>query len=106
MDPKIEWINPSDAVEPGTRRGRKGFEVAQSSIGRAYSSIGFEIERQVEIGDTVVLIVEMIYQGRSSGIEVPQPLGLAFTIDQGKVVRFEWSRQPEELLERILNASG
>jgi ketosteroid isomerase-like protein len=101
MDPEIEWVNPPDAVEAGTRRGREDFEGAQSSVGRAYSSVGFDVQRRIEEGDTVGLIVEMLYQGRGSGIEVRQRLGMAFTIRDGKVIRFEWSRQPEDLIERI-----
>jgi len=106
MDPEIEWVNPPDAVEAGTRRGTQGFQGAQSSVGRAYSSIGFEIERQIDRGDRVGVIVEMLYRGRGSGIEVGQRLGLVFTIREGKVARFEWSREPEELLDRALGAEG
>ena len=104
MDPKIEWVNPPDAMEAGTRHGREDFEGAQSSVGRAYSSIGFDVERQRELGDTVGVIVQMLYRGRGSGIEVRQRLGMAFTIRDGKVARFEWSRQPEALLDRVLTA--
>jgi ketosteroid isomerase-like protein len=101
MDPEIEWVNPPDAVESGTRQGREEFEGAQSSVGRAYSSVGFDVEREIELPDGVALVVEMLYRGRGSGIEVPQRLGMLFTIRDGKVTRFEWSRQPEDLLERI-----
>ena len=109
MDPKIEWVNPPDAVEAGTRHGREvmcSFTAPdrQSSVGRAYSSIGFDVERQRELGDTVGVIVQMLYRGRGSGIEVRQRLGMAFTIRDGKVARFEWSRQPEALLDRVLTA--
>lgn len=106
MDPEIEWVNPPDAVETGTRRGRESFEGAQSSVGRAYSSVGFDVERKTERGDSVGVIVQMLYEGRGSGIEVQQRLGLAFTIRDGKVVRFEWSREPEELLDRVLTAEN
>ncbi len=104
MDPEIEWVNPPDAVETGTRHGREGFAGAESSVGRAYSSLEFEIERQTEQGDIVGVILEMVYRGRGSGIEVPERLGLAFTIRGGKLTRFEWSRQPEEFLDRVLSA--
>ncbi|HEY6638120.1 MAG TPA: nuclear transport factor 2 family protein [Solirubrobacterales bacterium] len=103
MDPEIEWVNPPDAVEAGTRHGLEGFEGAQSSIGRAYSSIGIEVERRVEHGDNVGLIVEMLYHGRGSGIEVRQRMGFAFTIRNGAVVRFEWSNHPEDLLARAVS---
>jgi ketosteroid isomerase-like protein len=102
MDPEIEWVNPPDAVEAGTRRGRESFEGAQSAFGSAYSSVAMDVERQIERGDAVGVIVQTLYQGRGSGIEVHQRLGFAFTIRDGKVVRFEWSREPEELLDRVL----
>jgi len=101
MDPEIEWVNPPDAVEPGTRRGREGFEGAESAVGRAYSQIEFRPERQTEAGDTVCVVGEMLYRGRGSGVEVREQLGMMFTIRAGKVIRFEWSRQPKDLLERL-----
>jgi ketosteroid isomerase-like protein len=101
MHPEIEWVNPANAVEPGTRHGSQSFELAQSAVGRAYSSIGIEVERRVELGDSVGLIVEMLYRGRGSGIEVTQRMGFVFTIHDGRVTRFEWSNDPEELLERF-----
>jgi ketosteroid isomerase-like protein len=98
LHPEIEWVNPPDAVEPGTRRGPAGFEGAQSAVGRAYSSIELDVERQVEHADTVGLIAELRYQGRGSGIEVPQRMGMLFDFRDGKLTRFEWSRDPEALL--------
>jgi ketosteroid isomerase-like protein len=102
IDPEIEWINPPEAIEAGTRHGPQGFAEAQSAVGRAYSSIAIEVERRVERGDALGLIVEMVYHGRGSGIEVRQRMGMAFTLREGKLVRFEWSNRPEELLDRAL----
>ncbi len=70
LDPEIEWVNPPEAVESGTRQGRESFEEAQSSFGRAYSAIGFEVQRQQEAGDTVGLIVET---GRGSPTQYRGP---------------------------------
>jgi ketosteroid isomerase-like protein len=102
LDSEIEWVNPPDAVEAGTRHGPEAFEGAQSSVGRAYSSIGIDVERRVELGDHVGLIVEILYLGRASGIEVRQRMGFVFTIRNGRVVRFEWSNEPEDLLARVV----
>jgi hypothetical protein len=48
----------------------------------------------------------MLYHGRGSGIEVRQRMGMAFTLEEGKLVRFEWSNRPEELLDRALGDRG
>jgi ketosteroid isomerase-like protein len=98
MGGEIEWVNPPDAVETGTRRGRGGFEGAQSAFGRAYRSVEFEVERLVEAGDLIGVIANLLYHGRASDIEVRQRLGMLFEIREGRLDRFEWSNHPEELL--------
>lgn len=94
-------MNARDAVEPGTRHGQAGFDDAGSAFGRAYSSLDFQIEQRVEAGDSVGLIVNMHLTGRGSGIEVDERMGWLFTMRDGKLWRFEWSRDPEGLLSRL-----
>ena len=98
MRDDVEWVNPPDAIEAGTRRGQSGFEGAESAFGRAYSSIEIEVQKQVESGSSIGLIMEIRFHGRGSGIEVRQRMGAVFTISEGKVERFEWSNDPETLL--------
>jgi ketosteroid isomerase-like protein len=106
MQPDIEWVNPPDAIETGTRHGSDGFFMAQSAFQRAYDSMEVEVEQQVERGNVVGLIVKTLVRGRGSGIELRQRQGMAFTIREGKVARFEWSNDPEELLERTTIAES
>jgi ketosteroid isomerase-like protein len=98
MHPEIEWVNPPDAIETGTRHGRSGFDGAQTAFRRAYDSIEIEVERLSEQGDDVGTIAEVLIHGRGSGIEVRQRMGMLFTIRQEQVVRFQWSTDPESLL--------
>jgi ketosteroid isomerase-like protein len=102
MHPDIEWINPQNAIETGTRQGHEGFGEAETAFRRAYSAIEIEVERQIERGDTVGVIVETLVHGRGSGIEVRQRQGMVFTIRDGRIARFEWSTDPEDLLDRAL----
>jgi ketosteroid isomerase-like protein len=106
MQPDIEWVNPPDAIETGTRHGEASFREAESAFQRAYSSFEIEVGRQVERGNVVGLIVKTLVRGRGSGIELRQRQGMAFTISDGKVARFEWSNDPEELLARTVNAES
>jgi ketosteroid isomerase-like protein len=98
MDPDIEWVNPADAIETGTRRGQSGFEDAQSAFSRAYSYIDFQVERLVAADEVVGAIARTVVHGRGSGIDIPQRIGFLFTFRAGRVVRFEWSNDPEALL--------
>ncbi|MGH2984057.1 MAG: nuclear transport factor 2 family protein [Solirubrobacterales bacterium] len=98
MHDEIEWVNPPDAIETGTRRGLEQFEEAESALGRAYSSVEIEVERLVEGGDSVAAITDVLFHGRGSGIEVRQRMGFLFALREGKITRFEWSNDPDRLL--------
>jgi ketosteroid isomerase-like protein len=98
---EVEFVNAPDAIEPGTRRGLDDFREAGSNFGRAYSSLELEIEELIEAGDQIGLIVGMQLTGRGSGIEFHERMGWLFTIRDGKLARFEWSREPEALLSRL-----
>jgi hypothetical protein len=91
-------VNPPDAIETGTRHGRSGFDQAESAFRRAYSSIDIKVERLVELDQAVGLIAEVVFHGRGSGIEVRQRQGMLFGFREERVVRFEWSNDPDELL--------
>jgi hypothetical protein len=101
MHPEIEWVNPPDAAEPGTRHGAEGFRTALSSVGSAWRAIGIEVQRMEEVGDKVVALVNISYRGRESGIEISGPQGHVFTIADGKVIRFQYFNQPERALEAV-----
>jgi ketosteroid isomerase-like protein len=101
MDDEVEWVNPPDAIETGTRRGKEQFEEAESALGRAYSSVEIEVERLIEGDDSVGAIIEVLFHGRGSGIEVRHRMGWLFTLREGKITRFEWSNDPDRLLTSI-----
>jgi ketosteroid isomerase-like protein len=46
MDAGIEYVNPSYAVEPGTRRGRKSFAQVQES----YEDFTLRVDRVIDAG--------------------------------------------------------
>lgn len=98
MDPEIDWVNPSDAIETGTRHGPEGVNEALANFNRAYKVTGLEIERIIAAGDSVTTAVSLTFEGRGSGIEVPNHQGHRFTFRDGRVVRFEWSNDAGEFL--------
>ena len=94
----VEFVNAPDAIEPGTRHGQTEFREAISAFGRAYSSLEIEVERLAEAGEGVGVIAALRLTGRGSGIEFPERMGWLFTFREGRLARFEWSRDPERLL--------
>jgi ketosteroid isomerase-like protein len=101
LDPEIEWVNPPDAVEPGTRRGRDGWEQAEESWRGSFTSVRFEIERIAEDGDRVAAAVRCHSVAGGSGMEIDQVLGFLWTVRAGRLVRFEWSNDPDEIMRRL-----
>ena len=98
MDPEIDWVNPPDAIETGTRHGPEGLNEAIANFNRAYKMVGLEVERTIGAGDSVATAVSMTFEGRGSGIEVHNHQSHRFTFREGRLVRFEWSNDVEEFL--------
>jgi ketosteroid isomerase-like protein len=48
LDDEIEWVNPPDAVETGTRRGRDAFHAALESTGEVFDRIAIEPEELID----------------------------------------------------------
>ena len=51
-----EWVNPHDAIEPGTRRGADSFNAAISTVFSTWDDVRFDTERVVDSGDDVVAL--------------------------------------------------
>ena len=93
-----EWVNPDDAVEPGTRRGADSFLEAVTSVFEGWEESVFEIERVVERGEDVIALGRLRTRGRATGIEAASPHGEIWTFDAGRVVRMRWFNTHAETL--------
>jgi ketosteroid isomerase-like protein len=91
----IEYVNPSYAVEPGTRRGRKSFRVIRDT----YEDFQIQVERYVDAGDEVVVLAQYKASGQGSGVPVSGEHGYVWTVRDGQAVRFQWFQSHREALE-------
>ena len=91
----IEYVNPSYAVEPGTRRGRKSFRV----IRETYGDFQIRVERYVDAGEEVVVLAQYKGSGQGSGVPVSGEHGYVWTVRDGQAVRFQWFQSHREALE-------
>ena len=92
----LEYVNPPNAVETGTRRDRR----ALASVRDVYPDFRFEPERYVDAGDDVVVIG--IARGTTaSGVEAQWRQGYIWTIQAGKAIRFRWFNDPAEALGAV-----
>jgi ketosteroid isomerase-like protein len=94
----VEWVNPPDAVEPGSRRGADGFNDAIASIYEGWGESRFEPERVIENGDDLVALGELRARGRAVDVEVRQAHGQIWTFRDGRVARMCWFNSHRETL--------
>jgi ketosteroid isomerase-like protein len=95
IDKDLEYVNPPDAVETGTRIGRHHLR----TVREIFPDVRYEIERYIDAGDDVVVIGKMIGRGTSSGAETERRQGYIWTIVEGKAVRLRWFNDPAKALE-------
>ena len=90
IDEDIEYVNQPDAMEPGTRRGRDGWQRAVGMIFESYEDAHIEVERILDAGERVVVLATFQVRGRGSGVRVRQAQGYVWTLRDGRAVRLEW----------------
>ena len=98
LDPEIEWVNPPDAVEPGTRSGIDAFGAAAKSVGETFEGARVEIDEILDVRDRVVVLATLRGHGRGSGAAVEQRQGYVWTVEDGKARRFEWFQDADAAL--------
>jgi ketosteroid isomerase-like protein len=98
-DPNVEFVNPDDALEPGSRTGPEGLRAGLKGMLDAFEGLRIDVDRLVDIDEQVVVIGRFSGRGRGSGAGfTPQPFGLVLTMRGGKLTRYEWM-QPSQALE-------
>jgi ketosteroid isomerase-like protein len=95
--PDIEYIDPPEAVDPGTRRGRTEVMLALRRARQSSTTYRHELHELFDLGDTVVAAVSR-HAGRPSSSE-RQEEAHTWTFRDGKVVRFERGGNLEAALE-------
>jgi ketosteroid isomerase-like protein len=96
IDKELEYVNPSYAVEAGTRHDRG----ALRAIREVYPDFRVEPERFVDAGEDVVVIG--VARGTSaSGIKAQWRQGYVWTVRNGRAIRFRWFNDPAEALKAV-----
>jgi uncharacterized protein len=88
----MEYVNPTYAVESGTRRGPASFRL----VGDFWERVRVDVEELIDAGDDVVVIATFRATGAGSGVNTETRQGYVWTIQDGKAVRFQWFNSAEE----------
>ena len=101
LDPDVVFVNPPEAVEPGTRRGVDDVIAGAKGAAKSFGATKHTIREVFDAGDTVVAFVTAQAWGRDSGIPVSQKEAHTWTLRDGKVISFEWSRDLRAALDAV-----
>ena len=99
MDPDVEYVNPSYAVEPGTHQGYDGFAAAVRNLHSIYPDFRPSPLEFYDAGDKVAVRVRVVARGAGSDIELDTERGYVFDLLDGRIVRYRWFNKPREALE-------
>jgi ketosteroid isomerase-like protein len=98
LDPAFEWVNPSYAVDGGTRHGHGGWRHANRNIAAVLEAYHHEVGELYEADDKVVSLTTFVAQSRAGGVKYEKSEPQVWTLRDGKVVRLEWFHDQDEAL--------
>src|SRR5829696_2416978 len=99
--PDIEYVNPPDEVDPGSRRGRTDVMLALRRARQSFSEYRHELQKLFDAGDIVVVAVNFhgSIRVRTRREVIRKEEAHVWTFRDGKIVRFENGRDLKEALE-------
>jgi ketosteroid isomerase-like protein len=97
--PDVEYVNPPEAVESGTRRGTAEVGRALESLSESFEAFRHDLHELFDAGDSVVAWVSFCTRSGGSESEVVQKEAHTWTLRGGRLVRFEWGRDLQAALE-------
>jgi ketosteroid isomerase-like protein len=89
LDPEIVFDASRRKVNPRTYVGIEGMRLMLADRDEVWDEFRTEPREFVAAGERVVVIGDWIGKGKGSGIEVRQPTAHVFTLDAGRIVRWE-----------------
>ena len=103
VDPQLEFVNPADAIEGGTRHGLEGLvTVAKNS--REAGIHRWEASDVTAEGDSVACRIRLYMVGASSGVETQRESSALATTRDGRITKLEWFFNPDEAHARLAPA--
>jgi len=95
----FEYVNPSNAVEPGVRRGHEGFLATQASLDAAFDEYEHEPGEMVDLGDRVLVWTTFRAHATTGELRYDQAEAQIWTLRDGLITRHEWFHDRAEALE-------
>jgi len=105
LDPGMEWHTGFERLVAGTEsfyRGHEGMRRAWRVYRTEFEEFQVEAQELRDVGDDrVVLLGRFRWRGPASGIATESPLGMVFTLRDGKIIRSLDYFSHEEALKAV-----
>jgi ketosteroid isomerase-like protein len=100
-DEEIEWLEVSGRLEAegAVVSGREDVLAGLESLLESWEEYRLEPERIEDLGDRVLVTVREVARGRRSGAEVRSLWAYVITSRNGKLIRVEAYRDPDQAFE-------
>jgi ketosteroid isomerase-like protein len=99
-EPEVEWRSFfAVGEEGGVYRGHTGIQRYVKDLDDAWELIHPDIEQGIGLGSVVLLVGQVQYRGRGSGVETAEPAGWVLKFRAGRVLSFRAFHEPEQALE-------
>ena len=101
LDPTVEWVSPSDAIEPGVRYGHQGVRDTFAATAMAWDEPTHTAEDFLDADNRVLVTVTFRGHGRGSGMQAERREFHVWTLRDGAVACFQWFYKRDEALEAL-----
>jgi ketosteroid isomerase-like protein len=89
LDPAIEWVEPPEAPESGTWRGREGAISSTDNWTSGWSDYELQLVELVPKGERVLVCARQRGRGERSGVVIEGDIFHVWTLRDGRAVRME-----------------
>jgi uncharacterized protein len=101
-DPNVEWHSfLAQLSAGGVYRGHDGIRQYVADLSDAWELLRVEEYQAIELGDLVLLVGELHYRGKGSGVDTRTSVGYVVKFRGGKVLHLRTFRDPEQVLEAV-----
>lgn len=96
-DDDVEFVNPAEAAETGTRAGANAFRGAFERLLSDFTDFHSGVVEITSMGDDVAVVTQSTGRGRASGVPFSEEIGHLFSLRAGRITRFRWFQTVDEL---------
>jgi ketosteroid isomerase-like protein len=99
-DPEVEWQSFfALGEEGGVYRGHSGIHRYVRDLDDAWEVLHPVIDEGIGVGAVALLVGQLRYRGRESGVETTEQAGWVLKFRAGRVLSFRAFHEPEQALE-------